>query len=363
MMLAARAHKNETSLRLEEIDRPIPGSGDVLIQVKAAGLAPGVLEQWARGMYPILPRTLGNEAAGIVAQVGESVTKFEEGDRVRLHPNLACRECEYCMTDREQFCSAHSVLGQGLYGPDAMPLHQRYVDGALAEYVSAPAWLVDHLPETVSFDAACKVHDVADGLRAWKTTGVGPGATVVFTAATGTIGSSFIRMAPLLGIERVIAVARSAERLAQVRDLAPRLVDTIATDELDEDWGETHKLTAAIRALVPDGPDAVIDFTPAGPTTWQAVASTRRAGAIALMGPNLSPPPLPTLLIMVNGWRITGMRGCTREDARQVLRWLATDQLKIDDLVTHQYALTDIAEAEETVRERREPTWMVVVHP
>jgi threonine dehydrogenase-like Zn-dependent dehydrogenase len=362
-MLAARAYKDETSLRLEEVEKPTPGADDVLIEVKSAGLAPGVLEQWLRGMYPILPRTLGNEAAGTIAEVGSAVTDFTVGERVRLHPNLSCRVCEYCLTDREQFCSAHSVIGQGLYGPDAMPLHQRYVNGALAEFIVAPAWLVDPLDERVSFDAASKVHDIADGLRAWKTTGVGPGATVVFTAATGTLGSSFMRMAPLLGIERVIAVARSAERLAQIRELVPGLIETIATDDLDEDWGQTQKLTAAIRELAPQGADAVIDFTPEGPTTWQAVASAKRAGGIALMGPNLAPPPLPTLAIMVNGWRISGMRGCTRQDARQVLRWLATDQLKVDDLITHEFALSDVADAEKTVRERHEPTWMVVVHP
>jgi threonine dehydrogenase-like Zn-dependent dehydrogenase len=362
-MLAARAYENESSLRLEEIDPPAPAPGDVVIEVKSAGLAPGVLEQWARGRYPILPRTLGNEAAGIIAEVGAQVSGFEIGDRVRLHPNLCCRQCEYCHTDREQFCAAHSLIGQSLYGPDAMPLHQRYLNGALAEYVVAPAWLVDHLDESVSLDAACKVHDIADALRAWKTTGVGPGATIVLTAATGTIGSSFVRMAPLLGVGRVIAVARSAERLAQIRDLHPGLVDTIATEDLGEGWAEGQKLTAAIRGLVADGPDAVIDFTPEGPTTWQAVASTKRGGSVALMGPNLATPPLPTLAIMVNGWRLNGMRGCTREDARQVLRWLASGQLKVEDLVTHQFTLAEIAAAEKTVRERREPTWMVVIHP
>jgi threonine dehydrogenase-like Zn-dependent dehydrogenase len=299
----------------------------------------------------------------LVAELGQGVTEFAVGDRVRLHPNLSCRQCEYCLTDREQFCSAHSIIGQGVYGPDAMPLHQRYIDGALAEYVVAPAWLVEPLSESVSFDAACKVQDVADGLRAFRTAGVGPGATVVLTAATGTIGSSFVRMAPLLGIERVIAVARSAERLAQIRDLAPDLVDTIATDDLGDDWAQAQKLTGAIRELVPAGPDVVIDFSPEGPMTWQSVAATKRAGAAVLMGPNLSPPPLPTLVIMVNGWRISGMRGCTREDARQVSRWLETGRLKLDDLVTHQYGLKEIAKAETTVRDRREPTWMVVVHP
>jgi threonine dehydrogenase-like Zn-dependent dehydrogenase len=362
-MKAARAYEGELTLRLEEVDRPTPGSGDVVIEVKSAGLAPGVLEQWHRGMYPVLPRTLGNEAAGVIADIGPDVTGISVGDRVRLHPNLGCRACEYCRTGREQFCAAHSVLGQGIFGPEAMPLHMRYLNGCLADHVLAPAWLIDPLAEGVSFDAAAKVHDIADALGAWRATGVGPGATIIFTAATGAIGSAFMKMAPLLGVAQVIAVARSAERLEQIRALNPDLIVTVATEELGEDWGPTQGLTKRLRGIVPAGADALIDFTPDGPMTWQSVAALKRTGAAALMGPNLSPTPLPAMAIMANGWRLTGVRGCTREDARQVLRWLETGQLKVDDLVTHRFPLSDIADAERLVRERYEPTWMVVLNP
>jgi threonine dehydrogenase-like Zn-dependent dehydrogenase len=361
-MLAARAYANETDLRLEEVDRPTPGVGEVVIQVKAAGLAIGVLEQWTRGMYPILPRTLGNEAAGIIADIGDGVTDVAVGDRVRLHPNLACRRCEYCLTDREQMCESHSLIGQGIFGSKATPMHQHYLDGALAEYVLAPAWLIDPLPDSISFDVAAKVHDIADALRAWKVSGAGPGATIVFTAATGTVGTSFVKMAHLLGVARVIAVARSAQRLEQVRALAPDIVETIALDELDK-WGESAGLTRRIRELVPDGPDVVLDFLPDGPGTWQAITSLRRGGSAVLMGSNLTMPPVPTIAIMLNCWRLSGTRGCTREDARQVLSWLDAGSLDVEDLITHRFDLADIASASRTVRERREPTWMVVVHP
>jgi D-arabinose 1-dehydrogenase-like Zn-dependent alcohol dehydrogenase len=132
-MLAARAYENEFEFRLEDVERPSPGAGEVLLEVKSAGLPPGVLDQWAAGLYPFLPRTLGNEAAGILAEVGTGVEEISPGDRVRLHPGLSCRRCEYCLTDREQMCAKHSVLGQGLFGPAAIDLHKRYLDGCLAE--------------------------------------------------------------------------------------------------------------------------------------------------------------------------------------------------------------------------------------
>lgn len=360
-MLAARAYEGEDELRLEEVDRPVPGPGDVLIKVESAGLAPGVLAQWQLGRYPILPRTLGNEAAGYVEELGAGVTEFAVGDRVRLHPNLSCGACEYCLTDREQMCAAHSIIGQGVYGADAMALHKRYLDGALAEYVVAPARLVDHLPDAISFDVAAKIHDIADGVRVWRTANVPPGGTVVFTAATGTVGTTAIRMARFFGIGRIIAVARSAERLAQVQALAPDLVETIALEEID--FEQNGGLTAAIRRLVPTGPDAVIDFLPEGPGTWQAITSMKVGGTAVLMGGNMAMPPLPTLAIMVNCWRIIGTRGCTREDTRQVIRWLQDGALEFEDLITHRFALTDVVAAQRQVRDRPDPTWMVVIRP
>jgi hypothetical protein len=69
-MLAARAYEGEQELRLEEIDRPKPGPGEIVMKVEAAGLPTGVIAQWDRGMYPIMPRTLGNEAAGSIFELG-----------------------------------------------------------------------------------------------------------------------------------------------------------------------------------------------------------------------------------------------------------------------------------------------------
>ena len=168
-------------------------------------------------------------------------------------------------------------------------------------------------------------------------------------------------MARLFGIGRVIAVARSAERLDQVRALAPDLIETIALEDID--FEQNGGLTAAIRRLVPAGPDAVIDFLPEGPGTWQAIASLKVGGTAVLMGGNMAMPPLPTIAIMVNCWRIVGTRGCTREDARQAMRWLAEGTLQLDDLITHRFDLEDVVAAQIAVRDRPEPTWMVVVHP
>lgn len=362
-MLAARAHEGETELRLEETETPEVGPGEVLIEVVSAGLAPGMFELWIRGMLPLLPQTLGHEVAGTIAAAAPDVTEFAPGDRVRLHPNLRCRRCQFCLTDREQLCRACAMIGHGSFGPAAAPLYERYHDGGLAEYVLAPAWTVDLLPDPISFDVGAKVHDVANALRAWKVAAPPLGATVVWTAATGTVGTSAVRLAKRFGVGRMILIGRSRDRLTQVEALDSELVDFIALEDLDGDWGDSEGLTRAIRDLVPEGPDVAVDFSPEGPTTWQAIASLKPGGAAVVMGSNVATPPLPTMAMVLNCWRVQGTRNCTREDARQVMQWLEAGEIEIEDLVTHRFGLADIGAATAHVRERPEPSWMTVVHP
>lgn len=362
-MLAARAYAGETVLRLEEVPQPTAEPGDVVIKVKSAGITNGLIGLWHRGMFPVLPRTLGHEAAGYVSAIGPGVSGLEVGDRVRLHPNLTCRQCENCLNDREQFCDQSSMIGHGIFGANAMPLYARYLDGALAEYVRAPAWAVEPLPDLISFEVGAKLHDVADGLRAFRAAAPPPGATVVVTAATGVLGSAMVRLAPFFGVSRLIAVGRSGKRLARLQQLAPDLVEVLSLEDLGDDWGETQGLTRAIRAHVPRGPDVVFDFFDSGPGTWQAIASMKTGGTATLMAPNLSPPPVPTVAFITGGWRVLGTRSCTRSDGQTISDWIECGMLRIDDLITHRFALADVVTAATVVSERPDPTGMVVVNP
>ena len=184
-MLAARAHQGETDLRLEEVDRPTAGPGEVLIKVASGAWPRACSPCGSWGATRSCPARWATRRPARSRRSARASPSSRPATASRLHPNLSCGACEYCLTDREQMCSAHSVLGQGIFGADAMPLHQRYVDGALAEYVLAPVRLVDPLPEAISFDVAAKVHDIADAVRVWRTAAVPPGGTAVFTPPPG----------------------------------------------------------------------------------------------------------------------------------------------------------------------------------
>jgi threonine dehydrogenase-like Zn-dependent dehydrogenase len=362
-MLAARAHQGSSVLALEKTAVPEVGSDDVLIRVHSAGLAPGMLALLAIGAFRHLPTTVGHEASGVVEAVGGEVDSELVGKRVRVHPMLSCRRCNFCRTDREQMCAQSAMIGMAGFGSGQLALYAQYHDGALAEYIRAPHWLVDVLPDNVSFDVAAKIHDLGNAVRALKQTDLPLGGTLVINAATGAMGTATVKLAQFFGAGRLILVGRSAERLDAVRRLAPELpTDVVALEELGA-WQNTGGLTQWIRELAPGGADAVTDYVPSGPATGQALTALATGGTLVHMGGNAEPLPLPPAALMLQLWRVVGTRACTRTDTDQVLRLLASGALQADELITHRFALADIDTAVSSLQSRSDPIWMAVVNP
>jgi threonine dehydrogenase-like Zn-dependent dehydrogenase len=363
-MLALRAHRGSNELTLEHIPVPQPGLYDVVVEVAAAGLAPGMMRLLEKGAFKHLPTTVGHEAAGTVSAIGERVTGVSVGDRVRVHPNLNCRNCVYCRSDRDMMCAQQAMLGHAAFGNKVTPLYDEYHDGGLAEYVRVPRWLIDQLPDAIGFDVAAKVHDIANAVRALKCADLPSAATVIVTAATGTMGTATIKLAAPFGIANLIVVGRDGERTRAVARLAGGIpTSVVATDELPADWAETGGLTRRLRELAPEGAHAVIDYVPGGPTTEQAMSALATGGTLAHMGSNSTPFTLTPAAMMVPCWRFVGTRACTRNDALEVLSMLGSGVLSADELITHRFPLTDALKAVEAMQNRTEPIWMAVVNP
>jgi threonine dehydrogenase-like Zn-dependent dehydrogenase len=364
VMLAARAHPGSEQITVEKIAVPQPSPIDVIVKVASAGLAPGMINLLRMGAFKHLPTTLGHEAAGTVAAVGADVEGIAVGDRVRVHPNLNCRSCAYCRSDRDMMCAQQAMIGHAAFSTQPMPLYDEYHDGGLAEYLRVPHWLIDPLPDSVSFDVGAKVHDLANALRALKCAALPVGSTLVITAATGTMGTATVKLAAHFGVAGLILVGRSRERLQDVQSLVdPIPTEVVALDELADDWPSTGGLTQAIRGLVPQGADAVIDYIPSGSATGQSMGALATGGSLVHMGANPSPLALPAIAMMANCWRFVGTRACTRIDATQVLGLLDSGLLNTEDLITHRFALTDTLEAIDAMQQRNSPMWMTVVHP
>src|SRR4051812_2440576 len=102
------AHGGVDQLHLDELETPRPGPGQVLVEIKAAAL--NHLDLWVRkglpGLKP-LPITMGADGAGIVREIGDTVTQFAVGDRVVAQPGYGCGVCSECLSGRENYCAKY----------------------------------------------------------------------------------------------------------------------------------------------------------------------------------------------------------------------------------------------------------------
>ena len=365
-MRAARAHPGEAVMRIETIDVPQVENGDVLVRVAAAGLTRGLLSMWRRGMIKLLPAVLGHEMAGTVAAVGERAGQWQVGDRVRIHPTLSCRSCEYCTSEREPMCREVSVMGHTAYTPEAMPLYERYHNGGLAEYIKVPSWSLDRVPDGVSLEVASRVHSMGVGYRALRKAQVPPGGSLILNAATGAAGASVVKFAPTFGIGRVIAVGRSRANLERIRAWEPDRIEILPLEELPAGWEERDGLLNRVMSLTDGrGADALIDFMPTpSAATVQGIRSLRKGGTAVLTGGNYG--DLGGLRygdVMRGQWRIEGNQGYSRSDARAIMGLLGSRTVVMDELVTHRLRLDEVMRAVELIESREGAPLYIVIDP
>src|SRR5436190_7564964 len=139
-MKAVQLIKPGRPLELREIPIPEPGSHDVLVRVKAAGICHSDAHYRAgKSRVHPLPLTLGHEVAGIIESTGSGVKGFHKGERVCVHYLATCGGCGYCLDGNEQFCPSASMIG-------------KYRDGGFAEYILMPARSIFHLPKEIPFE-------------------------------------------------------------------------------------------------------------------------------------------------------------------------------------------------------------------
>jgi NADPH:quinone reductase-like Zn-dependent oxidoreductase len=240
--MTARMYGSPDVLRLEEVAKPVPGPGQLLVRVKASSVN-AVDWHFLRGK-PILVRlqygflrpknpVLGYDFAGTVEAVGDGVTRFQPGDDV------------------------FGGTGFGL--------------GAFAEYASVPAdGFVARKPTHLTFEQAAAVPGAAVaaliGLR--ERGRVQPGQTVLVNGASGGVGTFAVQIAKALGAE--VTGVCGTRNVDMVRRLGASHVVDYARDDFTR-TGQTYDLlldnvgnrTVAdmIRAVRPGGTVVVVGFT------------------------------------------------------------------------------------------------------
>lgn len=291
-MKAIRVHEfgDAEQLKYEDAPMPAPGSKEVRVQVKAAGV--NFIDIYHRtGKYPNdLPITPGLEAAGVVDAVGEDVAGVVPGDRVAY------------------------ALGMGSY----------------AEYTTVPAWQVVPVPDGVDFEHAAAV--MLQGMTAHylthSTYPLREGDTALVLAAAGGVGHLLVQIAKMHGA-RVIATCSTEEKAELARSHGAD--DVIRYTEVD--------MAEAVDELT-DGAGVDVVYDSVGKDTfYTSLDCLKKRGYMVLYGQSSGVvEPVDPQIFNRKGslfftrpslFHYAGTREETLERAGDLFRWMAAGELDV----------------------------------
>ena len=334
-MLAAFCTGKET-IAVRKVDQPRPAPGDVLVRVRACGIC-GTDLHFYGGSFPAAPSVSpGHEFAGEVAELGDGVTGFAVGDRVAVEPIRSCRKCEYCTTGRYHLCRKRVLLGTA-------------EAGALAEYITMPAYTLYRLPDEIDFDVAALTEPLAVCIHGLHLANVRAGERVLVMGC-GTIGVLSVLAAKAAGAEVVAIYRHDHQGEAALVAGASRAVRD----------GET-------AGLEKEGFDAVIETVGGhAPTLSQALGIVRPGGRIAVLGVYTQPATLNALGLMLKEVTIVGgityCRPGLHSDFDVALGILRDNPDRARAIITHRFPLPEAAAAFATAADKSTKSLKVQVN-
>lgn len=295
---------------LESRSWTAPSGLEVRVTPRHVGLCGTDLEILGGTMDPDYiryPLVLGHEWSGIVAAVGDQVTKVVPGDAVVVEGIIPCSVCDACRRGQTNLCVIYDELG-----------FMR--DGAAGASVTTREHLVHRLDPGVSMEAGALVEPASVVLRGLSLMDIEPGSRVLVIGA-GTIG---LLAAHLVRLWAPASVTVAARRTAQAG-----LARTMGADDYSIEPPEPRAFDVAIEAA---GTIAAVG---------SALGAARRGGQVLLLGicGHGKTIPMSPDDIVNNDLRIRGSFGYTAAAWAQVVALLNAGRLDLQSVVTHRFPL------------------------
>lgn len=254
------------NLQLQEVPVPDITPTEVLIHVQACGICGSDLKIQDDEHPYTPPVVVGHEFSGEIVKIGANVSGWVAGDRVVSEQHThACRRCRQCLTGNAFACAFKRAPGY-------------FVDGAFAEYIKVPAWLLHRIPDNLNYIEAAFSEPTAVAVHGvLERTGIAP-EDVVLVLGCGPIGLAAAKMAQACGAAQVIITGVERDelvRLPKARQLGIDYALNVTKANLAE---QVSDLTNG------EGADVVIELSGAPSAIEQAFMLARRLGRIGMIG-------------------------------------------------------------------------------
>jgi S-(hydroxymethyl)glutathione dehydrogenase / alcohol dehydrogenase len=349
---AAVAHEARKPLQIETVQLEGPKAGEVLVEIKATGVC-HTDEFTLSGADPegLFPAVLGHEGAGVVVEVGPDVRSLQEGDPVIPLYTPECRECESCLSQKTNLCTAiRSTQGQGVM-PDGTSrislngetLYHYMGTSTFATHTVLPEIAVAKIREDAPFDKVCYIGcGVTTGIGAVVNTAkVEPGSNVVIFGLGG-IGLNVIQGCRMVGADRIVGVDINPHK----KPLAEKFGMThfVNPNEVEED------LVPYLVNLTGGGADYSFECIGNVDVMRQALECAHRGWGesiiIGVAGSGQEISTRPFQLVTGRVWRGSAFGGARgRTDVPKIVDWYMDGKIEIDPLITHTMPLEKINDA------------------
>ncbi|HUX87184.1 MAG TPA: Zn-dependent alcohol dehydrogenase [Chloroflexota bacterium] len=340
-MKAAVMYERRKPMIVQDLELTEPGPGEVEINLSASGVCHSDFNHWQRDTATPLPVVLGHEGAGVVKAVGANVSRVKVGDHVIIAFGPKCGECYYCVRGMPYLCTPANPARPRL-SRDGKLINQFLEVSTYAERTVVSEKNVVKIRDDAPL-AACSL--VACGV----TTGIGavintaqvePGSNVL-VIGTGGVGLNAVQGAKLAGAARVIAVDIRDNKLEFAREMgATHLINASREDVVER-----------VKALTGGyGVDYAFEVIGNPKTISQAYDSVRKGGTAVVVGVADETAELTIQPVWMMRQAKTLM-GCAYGSARpqvdfpRIVDLYMEGRIKLDELITREFALDDINEA------------------
>ena len=357
----------ETNTRSQETRSvPVPGAGEVQIEIKATGLCGSDLHYYNHGRNGNFvlqsPMVLGHEASGIVTALAQtqegaattgltSSSDLKVGDRVAIEVGFPCRTCGLCAVGRYNLCPKLSFRSSAKTFP--------HLDGTLQTTLTQPANMCHKLPDNVTFEQGALIEPLAVSLHALnrsQTAGSASGAPLVGSSAVvlgaGAVGMLTAAALSVAGVSEIVIADIDAPRLKIAAALAGGkhklktylLPRKPPASTIEETFAGAQELAAELAksAGLPTGFDRVFECTGVPSCVQIGIYAATAGGKLILVGMGTPTQTLPLGAAALREVDIIGVfRYANCYPAAIAL--FASGKLDgvADDLVTHRIALSE----------------------
>ncbi len=318
---------------IQEVDRSDPLPGYVVLDTKRAGICGSDLHSYFGHWSQPTTFASGHETCGIVAELGQGVTGFQQGDKVTAECFSHCGQCTYCRTGHYNHCAQRKGISHNAHG-------------GFAEYTTVHASGLFKLPESMSFEEGAMVEPLAVSHRAVAQSGVTYRDRMAILGG-GSIGQLCLAVAKAVGVKETLITVKYEQQAELAKQLGADHVVRVGEADLRD----------CVRDITDGfGMDAVIETVGVAQTINDAMAMVRRRGVVVLLAGYHKSLEIELGQIVWSEAIITGSNcygySGMKTDFETSIDLIASGKVDVTKLVTHRFPFSEISEAFEVAADK-----------